>query len=175
MLWLGKNSMAANPILRVGDRKPEVTRLQQLLNAKLRPGPNLKADGTFGPITKVAVERFQVLNWLSTDGIVGPCVWGALEGRDEYVILHRVTLVPQWTPATCWSAALSMLLGGGPACVSPGNATASPTKGLFNDSELSEPGNTKKFADSYHLTLLHAMNWGADSLGVCCGGHMARS
>ena len=59
---------------------------------------------------------------------------------------------------------LSMLLGGGPACMSPGNATASATDGLFNDSELSKPENTKRFSDSYHLTLLHAMSWGADSL-----------
>jgi hypothetical protein len=163
--------MTANPILRLGDRKPEVTRLQQLLNAKLRPSPNLKADGTFGQTTKAAVERFQNLNWLSKDGIVGQCVWSALEGRDKYVILHTITLVPQWTPATCWSAALSMLLGGGPACMSPGKANASPTGGLFNDSELSRPENTQKFADSYRLTLLLGASWTADGLAGLLRAH----
>ena len=163
--------MAGDPILHLGNRGPAVTRLQHLLNAKLHPSPHLPVDGHFNPPTRTAVERFQEAHWLSKDGIVGPCVWSALEGRDKYVILHRVTLVPQWTTATCWSAALSMLLGGGPACMSPGTATADPTDGLYNDSDLSRPENTRKFADSYGLTLLHAASWTAEGLAGLLRAH----
>jgi peptidoglycan hydrolase-like protein with peptidoglycan-binding domain len=37
-------------------------------------------DGSFGPITKHAVEQFQGDSHLTVDGIVGPATWGALGG-----------------------------------------------------------------------------------------------
>ncbi|MGD0460175.1 MAG: papain-like cysteine protease family protein [Terriglobia bacterium] len=166
--------MAVNPILSLGAQGPGVARLQQLLNSKMKPSPNLVLDGRFGHDTQAAVERFQAAHWLSKDGIAGPCVWCTLEGRDKYVILHNVNLVAQWTDSTCWSAALSMLLGGAPACMSPGRAAVSPQVrgddglyhggGLYNDSILSRPENTRAFADSYGLTLLHATSWMPDGL-----------
>ena len=163
--------MATRTILQDGARGADVTRLQQLLNTKLSPSPNLVADGTFGAATLHAVKRFQKAKWLSEDGIVGPCFWSALEGRDKYVILHDVTLVAQWTPSTCWSAALSMLLGGGPACMTPGSAALGQTGGLYNDASLSRPENTRRFADSYRLTLMHAMSWTAEGLASLLSGH----
>jgi peptidoglycan hydrolase-like protein with peptidoglycan-binding domain len=37
-------------------------------------------DGSFGPVTKHAVEQFQASAHLTVDGIVGPATWGALGG-----------------------------------------------------------------------------------------------
>ena len=37
-------------------------------------------DGSFGPVTKAAVEQFQKEDHLTVDGIVGPATWGALGG-----------------------------------------------------------------------------------------------
>jgi hypothetical protein len=50
--------------------------LQSLLTAKGYP---LKIDGLFGPKTADAVRKFQADNKLTTDGIVGPRTWAALE------------------------------------------------------------------------------------------------
>src|SRR5262245_27461296 len=44
--------------LRVGARGPDVVQLQQLLNAKQVPSPNLTTDGAFGPRTAIAVRTF---------------------------------------------------------------------------------------------------------------------
>lgn len=155
--------------LRQGDVGNDVTHLHGLLNAKLRPSPNLPMMGSFTPATKMAVERFQDANWLARDGVVGPCVWAALEGREKYVILNPVVLVPQWTDTTCWAAALSMLLGRSPAQLAPvGVADAG---GMFNDAELSRPEGTARFAEMHGLTLLHAQSWTASGLaGLLRGG-----
>jgi hypothetical protein len=155
--------MVTKEIIRRGDSVATVSRLQQLLNDQLKPSPMLTVDGKFGNLTRNAVVRFQEKNWLSNDGIVGPATWSALENRDKYKILHNITLIPQHTPSTCWSAALAMLLGV-QASMLPGNARTAAGGGLFNDSELSKPENTKKFADSYRLTLLHAQSWMPDGL-----------
>lgn len=155
--------MGTRTIVQKGDSGPIVSRLQQLLNDQLKPSPKLTVDGKFGSLTRNAAVRFQEKNWLSNDGIVGPATWSALEKRDKYVILHNVQLIPQHTPSTCWSAALAMLLGVR-ASMLPGNARISKKGGMFNDSELSKPENTKKFADSYRLKMLHAQSWMPDGL-----------
>lgn len=64
--------------LRMGDRGPEVRRLQTLLR-QLMPGRNLKPDGDFGPATLSAVRAFQTNRNLSPDGIVGNATWSALQ------------------------------------------------------------------------------------------------
>lgn len=61
-----------------GSSGPEVVRLQQLLNTKLKPSPNLQGTGQFGPNTREAVLRFQRQMKLDVDGIVGPKTWAAL-------------------------------------------------------------------------------------------------
>jgi hypothetical protein len=70
-------------ILKVGDRGPEVQRLQELLVREgfLRIVPN----GIFEDATEKAVYDFQATHigpdkkYLSTDGIVGPNTWWAIE------------------------------------------------------------------------------------------------
>lgn len=66
--------------LRRGNRGPEVTQLQRLLNQKVVPNPNLTADGDFGPRTDRAVRAFQGQQGLMADGIVGPRTWSKLSG-----------------------------------------------------------------------------------------------
>lgn len=57
--------------LRKGDRRPEVRRVQQILN--------LYVDGIFGDLTEEAVMDFQRRSGLTADGIVGAKTWAALE------------------------------------------------------------------------------------------------
>lgn len=53
--------------LRVGSSGDDVRRVQTLLN--------LKADGSFGPVTERAVRDYQTRNGLPVTGIVGPQTW----------------------------------------------------------------------------------------------------
>jgi hypothetical protein len=64
------------PVLSVGDRGPEVRKLQEKLNEL---GAGLVVDGNFGPFTQAAVMSFQAKHGLEVDGIVGPRTWAVLE------------------------------------------------------------------------------------------------
>lgn len=44
------------PLLSLDSQGPEVERLQRLLNLRLLPCPNLRADRRFGPVTQAAVR-----------------------------------------------------------------------------------------------------------------------
>lgn len=143
-------------LLQLHSRGAEVVRLQTLLNSRVVPSPKLATDGVFGPRTRAAVERFQRASWLSEDGRVGPCTWSALERRDRYLVLHQLTLVPQWTASTCWHAALTMLLGH--SVQVPSFVDASPVDGLENDSGLLGARNTATLAAVFGLTLVHAQS-----------------
>lgn len=69
-------AVPATPILRKGASGPNVIRLQELLNES---GAVLKADGNFGPVTELAVRKFQGSHHLVADGKCGPYTWRALE------------------------------------------------------------------------------------------------
>jgi len=59
-----------------GDTGPQVKLLQRALNAL---GYSVgKPDGDFGPVTKTAVEKFQLAKGLAADGVVGPQTLAAL-------------------------------------------------------------------------------------------------
>jgi peptidoglycan hydrolase-like protein with peptidoglycan-binding domain len=63
--------------LQSGDTGPQVKALQQSLNAiGFSVGT---ADGSYGPATKVAVEKFQVAKGLAEDGVAGPATLAALQ------------------------------------------------------------------------------------------------
>lgn len=64
------------PILRRGDRGPQVRRLQIALNTNgFSPGP---IDGIFGPATERAVRNLQAARGLAVTGVVNVATWQAL-------------------------------------------------------------------------------------------------
>lgn len=67
----GAGIVMGNPveILSLGDRGPDVKKLQEALNTK--GGFDLKPDGAFGRATLAAVMAFQADNGLAVDGAVG--------------------------------------------------------------------------------------------------------
>jgi peptidoglycan hydrolase-like protein with peptidoglycan-binding domain len=69
---------ALYPLLKAGDKKQEVTILQQMLIAKGYNCGSSGVDGDFGNGTYNAVTAFQRDKYLETDGIVGPLTWKAL-------------------------------------------------------------------------------------------------
>jgi uncharacterized Zn-binding protein involved in type VI secretion len=68
-------------------------------------------------------------------------------------IRHAVTLFPQPTNMTCWSAAATMMLGGHQS-IGPGSASTGASGGL-NSSDA----NVEKFAKSFGLILHYPQSW----------------
>lgn len=68
-LFAGAPVAAPPHLLSLGDRGPDVLRLQEQLNAV---GASLQPDGAFGPATHAAVMAFQAEQGLTVDGVVGP-------------------------------------------------------------------------------------------------------
>ncbi len=67
----------AHPTIWIGaPHRGATEHLQRLLNEH---GSSLIVDGVFGKKTDEAVRRFQLIHGLTTDGIVGPKTWAALE------------------------------------------------------------------------------------------------
>jgi hypothetical protein len=74
----GRSAPASAPedeLLSIGDRGPEVTRLQQRLNAL---GAQLTPDGDVGIGTRAALIAFQVAKGLTADGVAGKATRAAL-------------------------------------------------------------------------------------------------
>jgi peptidoglycan hydrolase-like protein with peptidoglycan-binding domain len=93
-----------------GARGADVRRLQEALNRKLQPNPGLVLDGDYGPITRMAVRRLQIANWLAEDGEAGLCTQNLVFGNECHApILHPVALIPQPTPGQCWAACTAMI------------------------------------------------------------------
>lgn len=68
-------TIPAHPILRRGDKGPDVRALQQALKDQHYA---LAVDGDFGLTTLLCVQRFQRSKGLSADGLVGPVTLAAL-------------------------------------------------------------------------------------------------
>lgn len=64
--------------LKLGANGLLVEALQNALNARLDPSPNLSVDGDFGGMTEKAVQRFQSSQSIEPNGIVGPETWAKL-------------------------------------------------------------------------------------------------
>lgn len=63
--------------LNPNDQGPQVKVLQRALTQLgFSPG---KADGDYGPATKIAVEKFQIAHNLAEDGVVGPQTLAAIQ------------------------------------------------------------------------------------------------
>lgn len=71
--------MTVPPTISEGATGPTVRWAQYLLVRRTLSYTQI--DGTFGPVTKKAVEQFQGEKHLAADGIVGPATWGALGGE----------------------------------------------------------------------------------------------
>mgnify|MGYP001610878436 FL=1 len=82
------------PILRQGQRGPEVLTLQRrLISVGLDGGP-AGADGIFGPSTDGAVRRLQQATGLPVSGVMGSDSWAQL------LVLERDAGVRRTTPPT---------------------------------------------------------------------------
>ena len=151
------------PVLRRGSRGDLVRDVQQKLNAKLRPSPNLATDGVFGTMTDAAVRRFQREMWLVVDGDVGRCTLNALSDWETYApILHNVPFIAQPTPSTCWAASTAMLNRSNvPAVIARTPADLIMADGsLRNYSDTSDAvTDSRRYARAHGLTLVPPMSW----------------
>jgi hypothetical protein len=78
-------------VLQTGSSGPAVRTIQEQLNAIARnyPAiPTLAVDGVFGPRTREAVQRFQTIFKMQSDGLVGFATWYRLS--DVYVAVTRL-------------------------------------------------------------------------------------
>lgn len=71
--------LKGQPELRRGSRGGHVLKAQRILNAVPGTGPDIKADGIFGPDTESKTRRVQRHGDLADDGIIGPRTWAYLE------------------------------------------------------------------------------------------------
>lgn len=160
----------SGPVVRSGSTGPFVEELQRLLNARLSPSPNLDPDGRFGSHTRTAVVRFQAQNWLVEDGEAGDATFNALRGMETYAYLHRIRLIGQPTPTSCWATSTAMLLGL-PHPVEAPDFMKLPDGSLRNDSELDNPLITAQYAARFHLRIFPPMSWQPSALaGVLRAG-----
>ncbi len=92
-------------LLKLGDRGPQVLRLQLLLSARVAGLP-LRANADFGPATREAIVAFQRARGLPPTGFVDPRMWAAL-GQRVWRWLPRVLA----TSGTNWLAIAEEELG----------------------------------------------------------------
>lgn len=85
--------------LRQGDTGEAVKQLQLAL--RLKAGAELVVDGVFGRVTRTAVQRFQAVNRIAADGLVGPVTAAFLDAlkaseHPPAVELPSVLTVAPW-------------------------------------------------------------------------------
>lgn len=81
-------------VLRQGSRGSEVRKLQQQLNARLTPSPELAVDGIFGPLTRQAILHYQQGVHIPADGVADKQTWYHLLKGDEASILRLASAGP---------------------------------------------------------------------------------
>ena len=69
---------AAKVTLRLGSQGTTVEKLQQVLNEKVKPSPELTVDGAFGSLTRAAVVAWQKANQLPPTGEIDLAAWEKL-------------------------------------------------------------------------------------------------
>jgi len=74
-------------LLKIGDRSPDVKKLQENLN---KLGHNARtADGIFGPATDKALKSFQRATGIAVDGIAGPQTFAKITALTRPVIAKK--------------------------------------------------------------------------------------
>ena len=142
--------------LHQGSRSEQVKLLQRLLNNEIGPTPLLREDGAFGPKTLAALNDFKRAERLPPGDIVNQPVWQKLGIR--YDITPNVTLFPQPTRMTCWSASATMV-GGSNRSIGPGNAALGATGGLAPNAQ-----NVEVFARGLGWRVYYPMSWTVSGL-----------
>lgn len=87
-------SSGAARAVRTGDKGPDVSRLQTLLNGA-GALPPLRVDGSFGPGTEKAVRAFQEAHGLRPDGVAGSRTFRALEAVADGVVSKPTATQPR--------------------------------------------------------------------------------
>lgn len=102
LLVLSRALSLQTPALQGEDVRLLQTRLLELGYAEFT-----QADGTFGPRTDTAVRRFQTVNALVVDGIVGPVTWTLLFSAEALrAPVSATTSTPRGVPI--WQRPLSL-------------------------------------------------------------------
>jgi hypothetical protein len=148
-------------VLRQGSNSLQVLLLHLLLNKKLHSNlssnPASPAHRSFGPITESAVLSFQrQQRTLNVDGVVGSHTWTALGNVLD--INHKAHHLLQPDPTTCWSAAVSIMLGTNMSVGAGGAMLDAPGSGKAGALSVPDPrlpsvpaDNIYKFANAYGL------------------------
>ncbi len=139
--------------LRRGSRGPEVTKLQQSLNAlpaswRTPTMPVLAVDGAFGPLTAEAVRAFQTRARIQVDGVAGPVTRATLS---EALATTAPTPAP---PATTSAPATA-----------PVEPAAQPEQGELPPEQRGSPHEPREIPPAeYHLIHFGTHNrWGVDA------------
>jgi hypothetical protein len=156
----GPSTAPKMPVLSKGDRGEPVRKVQRALADLGFYAPPAKVDGIFGRLTKAAVMSFQSDRGIKNDGVVGPKTAQELKLISQLPvqisIQHNVTLFPQPTNMTCWSAAATMVLGNTQS-IGPGKGALSVLGGLV-------PATVPQFASSHGFTVEPPQSWSVEGL-----------
>jgi uncharacterized protein (TIGR02594 family) len=100
--------IVGNNVLRAGTRGREVEAVQNALRAA---GQTLVADGDYGPITTLAVKRFQASYNLDVDGEVGPATARALDAAASERIAPLTEPAPSVNGIAPWLSRMRAITG----------------------------------------------------------------
>lgn len=131
--------MATPPTIAEGANGPTVKWAQYKLVRRTLSYNQI--DGIFGPVTKKAVQEFQVGAGLAADGVVGPLTWAALGGDGA----EPPTLAPGSGDAAVIRK-LQTLLNEGRGDFAPGTDPVLTVDGIYGPETASAVQGTQKLA-----------------------------
>ena len=122
------------PLLAQASQGPVVERLQGLLNLRLLPCPDLRADGRFGPVTQAAVRSVQQAAGLRVDGVACKDTWRVLgTGTVWQLALKALPTAPAGKTAS-------------PGRNSPAPAARPPTQAAAAKADIASDDNVLSWA-----------------------------
>lgn len=120
--------------LQLGANNLLVEALQSALNSRLQPSPQLSVDGDFGPMTDVAVRKFQSENGLPVTGIVDSEVWKKIgpiqlrnDSTEDSTPLNQITPHDDLPNGIPYTSCKAWLVGHLPPIHQPPSIDAHPT------------------------------------------------